>query len=94
MCEDCSESPVRYVAYHNKAGGKLWRRRYEFGRKEKLLSIGPYSAVGLAEACEAATNAKGLLREGRDPAVERRVRRLGVITAGRTTFEAHRPRMA
>jgi Arm DNA-binding domain len=63
--------------YVTTAGGKLWRLRYEFGRKEKLLSIGPYSAVGLAEACEAATNAKGHLREGRDPAVEKRVRRLG-----------------
>ena len=52
------------------AGGKLWRLRYEFERKEKLLSIGPYSAVGLADAGEAATNAKRLLRKGRDPAVE------------------------
>jgi integrase len=74
--------------YVTPAGGKLWRLRYEFERKEKLLSIGPYSAVGLAEAREAATNAKRLLREGRDPAVGKRLRRLGVITDGRTTFEA------
>jgi integrase len=74
--------------YVTPAGGKLWRLRYEFERKEKLLSIGPYSVVGLADAREAATNAKRLLREGRDPAVEKRLRRLGVITGGRTTFEA------
>jgi hypothetical protein len=42
-----------------------WRLRYEFERKEKLLSIGPYSSVGVAEAREVATNAKRLLREGR-----------------------------
>jgi hypothetical protein len=74
--------------YVTPAGGKLWRLRYEFERKEKLLSIGPYSVVGLADARAAATDAKRLLREGRDPAVEKRLRRLGVITDGRTTFEA------
>lgn len=25
MCEDCDAVPIRYVAYFNKAGGKLWR---------------------------------------------------------------------
>jgi integrase len=34
-----------------------------------------------------ATNAKQLLREGKDPSVERRRRRLQVITKGGTTFE-------
>jgi len=63
--------------YVTPAGAKLWRLRYEFERKEKLLSIGPYSAVGLADAREAATNAKRLLREGRDPAVEKHLRRWG-----------------
>jgi hypothetical protein len=52
--------------YVTPAGGKLWRLRYEFERKEKLLSIGPYPSVGVAEAREAATNAKRLLREGKD----------------------------
>jgi hypothetical protein len=70
--------------YVTPAGGKLWRLRYEFERKEKLLSIGPYSVVGLADARAAATDAKRLLREGRDPGVEKRLRRLGVITDGRT----------
>jgi hypothetical protein len=31
-------------------GGKLWRLRYEFDRKEKLLSIGPYPSVGVRSA--------------------------------------------
>jgi hypothetical protein len=74
--------------YVTPAGGKLWRLRYEFERKERLLSIGHYSAVGLADAREAATNAKRLLREGKDPAVEKRLRRLEVVTDGGTTFEA------
>jgi hypothetical protein len=25
MCEECEEFPAQYVAYFNKAGGKLWR---------------------------------------------------------------------
>jgi hypothetical protein len=25
MCEECEELPPRYVAYFNKAGGKVWR---------------------------------------------------------------------
>ena len=67
--------------YVTSAGGKLWRLRYE------LLSIGPYPSVGLAEAREVATNAKRLLREGKDPAVEKRLRRLQIVTDGGTTFE-------
>ena len=41
------------------AGGKLWRLRYELERKEKLLSIGPYPTVGLADAREVATTPSG-----------------------------------
>jgi hypothetical protein len=25
MCDECEEFPTQYVAYFNKAGGKLWR---------------------------------------------------------------------
>jgi Arm DNA-binding domain len=49
------------------AGGRLWRLRYDFNREEKLLSIGPYPSVGVAEPGEAATSAKRLLREARTP---------------------------
>jgi hypothetical protein len=47
-------------------------------------------SVGVAEAREAVANAKAkrLLREGKDPAVEKRLRRLQVVTDGGTTFEA------
>ncbi|MDU3126488.1 MAG: integrase arm-type DNA-binding domain-containing protein [Bradyrhizobium sp.] len=62
--------------------------RYEFDGKEKLLSFGPYPSVGLAEARDAAANAKRCLREGRDPAVEKRLKRLQVATSQSSTFEA------
>jgi integrase len=74
--------------YVSPAGGKLWRLRYEFERKEKLLSLGPYPLIGLAEAREAASAAKRFLREGRDPAVEKRLKRLQIAAEGETTFEA------
>jgi hypothetical protein len=63
--------------YVTPAGGKVWRLRYEFQRKEKLLSIGPYPSVGVADAREAATTATPAGGE-RDPTVEKRLRRLEV----------------
>lgn len=32
------------------AGGKLWRIRYKFDRKEKMLSLGSFPEVSLADA--------------------------------------------
>jgi hypothetical protein len=34
------------------AGGKLWRAKYRFGDKEKLISYGKYPGVSLASARE------------------------------------------
>jgi hypothetical protein len=52
------------------AGSRVWRFRYEIAVREKLLTIGPYPSVGLADARTARDNAKRLLREGRDPSIE------------------------
>ena len=57
------------------AGGKLWRQRYVFAGKEKLLSLGPYPEVSLAKARELRDGAKATIRSGRDPSVEKKVRR-------------------
>ena len=57
------------------AGGKLWRLRYGFAGKEKLLSLGPYPNVILAKAREMRDAAKATLRSGRDSAVDKKVRR-------------------
>jgi integrase len=69
------------------AGSKLWRLRYEFGRKEKLLSIGPYPDVTLADARDRRDTAKRLLREGRDPSLERKLARTKSLEAQTTSFE-------
>lgn len=48
-------------------GSKLWRMKYRFGGKEKLLSFGAYPALGLAAARDKRTAAKALLADGKDP---------------------------
>jgi len=49
------------------SGSKLWRLKYRFDGKEKLLSFGKYPGVGLAAAREKRRAAKELLAQGIDP---------------------------
>jgi integrase len=53
-------------------GTKTWRFRYEFGGKEKLLTIGPYPDVSLKGARDRAFEARAQLREGVDPMEEKK----------------------
>jgi len=53
-----------------KAGGKLWRLKYRFDGKEKLLSFGAYPAITLLEARAKRDEAKKLLANDKDPAAE------------------------
>lgn len=48
-------------------GSKLWRLKYRFGGKEKLLSIGAYPKLSLADARLRRAEAKVALGQGRDP---------------------------
>jgi len=47
-------------------GSKLWRMKYRYGGKEKLLSFGGHPAVSLAEARLRRAKAKVVLGEGGD----------------------------
>lgn len=49
------------------SGGKLWRMRYRFGGKEKVLSFGAYPQVTLADARALRDKAKRALADGLDP---------------------------
>lgn len=69
------------------AGGKLWRLKYRFEKKEKLLSIGPYPAVSLVDARKARDDAKALLRAGKDPAAVKKVQKLIGSQNTADTFE-------
>ena len=48
-------------------GSKLWRLKYRFSGKEKLLSLGAYPGVSLADARLRRAEAKVALGQGRDP---------------------------
>jgi integrase len=48
-------------------GSKLWRMKYRFERKEKLLSFGAYPKVSLAAARQKRLRAKHALLSGNDP---------------------------
>jgi hypothetical protein len=54
-------------------GSKLWRYKYRFGGKEKLISFGLYSEVSLSDARLQRSEARLLLEEGFDPSVARKV---------------------
>ncbi|MFH5924593.1 tyrosine-type recombinase/integrase [Roseomonas xinghualingensis] len=70
------------------SGSKLWHYRYQLAGKEKTLSIGTYPDVTLAQAREARDDARRLVREGRDPSTEKRLRRVARVEASAITFEA------
>lgn len=74
--------------YVTKAGAKSWRFKYRFGEKEKLLTFGLFPEVGLAEARDRQSQARAMLRDGLDPAVELERRRLMALAAADATFQA------
>ena len=49
------------------SGQKSWRYKYRFENKERLLTLGAYPEVSLADAREKRDEAKKILRDGRDP---------------------------
>ena len=70
-------------------GHKSWRLRYEFGGKEKRLLLGAFPDVTLARARELRDDAKRLLREHRDPALEAHKRKVAAHAAAGATFERY-----
>ena len=48
-------------------GSKLWRFKYRFAGKEKLLSFGQYPGVGLANAAAAPRRSQGGVEAGAGP---------------------------
>lgn len=54
------------------AGGKLWRWKYRFDGREKLMTFGSYPDVSLSLAREWHSKARKLLANGLDPMAERK----------------------
>jgi integrase len=70
------------------AGGKLWRFKYRFAGKEKLLSLGSYPELSLAQARTKRATFRKFLAEGIDPAEAKKAEEADKIAQAGNTFEA------
>ena len=57
------------------SGGKLWRLKYRYQKKEKSMPLGKYPEVSLKAAREARDAARVLISQGVDPMAERKKRK-------------------
>jgi integrase len=67
-------------------GNKFWRFRYRYAGIEKMLALGPFPAVSIAEARVRRDAARKRLIEGVDPSVQKKLDRIAAETAARNTF--------
>ena len=68
------------------SGGRLWRLKYRFLGQEKKVALGIYPEVGLAEARNRMRQARELLALGKDPALEKKRRKLRSLVEADNTF--------
>jgi len=66
------------------SGARLWRFKYKFDNKEKLLALGQYPDVPLSLARERRDEARQLIARGIDPSAQKKA----IKTADEGTFEA------
>ncbi len=70
-----------------KTGQRYWRLKYRWHGKEKLLALGVYPEVSLAEARQKRTDARKLLSDGFDPSdIKKREKLISQIST-ENTFE-------
>ncbi|MEJ2124709.1 MAG: integrase arm-type DNA-binding domain-containing protein [Alphaproteobacteria bacterium] len=69
-------------------GSRLWRLKYRYSGKEKLLALGRYPEINLRVARERRDEARLLLKEGKDPAAERKTKKHEARIAVKNTFES------
>jgi len=68
------------------SGGKLWRMKYRFAGVEKKLGFGTYPQVSLRDARKKRDEARDLIAEGKDPAIERQRDKLRASALAENTF--------
>lgn len=69
-------------------GGKLWRYKYRFLGKEKLMSFGQYPDLPLVEAREKHAQARRVLASGVDPMAARKEEKIAAVLADELTFHS------
>jgi hypothetical protein len=69
-------------------GGKLWRWKYRIDGKEKLMALGAYPDVSLAEVRFLVVKARRMLLSGIDPMVERKMQKVALALAAKNSFKS------
>jgi integrase len=70
------------------SGGKLWRFKYQFAGKAKLLALGRWPETSLSAARRNREEARELLARGIDPGEARKTEKLRQKALAENTFEA------
>ena len=69
------------------SGGKLWRMKYRFLKKEKLLSFGAFPTISLKDARLLKEQAKKLLGNDIDPAAFKKEQKQSQLADSKNSFE-------
>lgn len=90
----CTDKPVKLfdgdglLLHLMPTGSKIWRVAYRVDGKQKLLTVGKYPEVTLADAREKCREARKLLAIEVDPLVQRKAAKVAKIAANENNFEA------
>lgn len=69
------------------SGSKLWRWKYRYTGKEKVMPLGSYPEVSLASARKARDEARFMLKAGTDPMEQRKASKHALQAAADNAFE-------
>jgi len=69
-------------------GAKYWRLKYYFLGKERLLALGVYPLISLADARDQRNEAKKLLKAGKDPSTAKKDEKREALRANKNTFRS------
>ncbi|NTY86492.1 DUF4102 domain-containing protein [Serratia fonticola] len=70
-----------------KSGARYWRYKYTLGGEDKLLTLGTYPAVSLAQARERHAEAHSQVVNGIDPNQSRKIAKLAKMVRKKITFQ-------
>lgn len=73
--------------YVTPAGGRIWRLKYRMYDKERLLTIGTYPEVSLADARQKQLEARALIKQGKDPSLQKQIDKLTAQKNAQNSFE-------
>ncbi|HFJ4587893.1 TPA: tyrosine-type recombinase/integrase [Salmonella enterica] len=68
-------------------GSKSWRFRYRFAGKPKMISLGVYPTITLADARSRRDDARKLVAEGKNPSEVRKAQKIALQTESESAFE-------